>query len=391
MILPVLAGLYFAQGLPFGFFGQAVPVLLRQGGSSLTVIGFSNLVALPWALKFLWSPFFDRPALRMHRGRVVAGLQVLTLLLLLGVAAIDPRAAMPALLAGVLLVNLLCATQDIATDALAVDGLRPEQRGWANGLQVGGYRVGMVVGGGFLLAMAEERGWSTSVMVLAGLLAVASLPVLLVRAPAAPAHPVPAPDAANALGPWLARDETRQWLGLLMIYKAGDAFGTAVVKPMLVDQGLGLAEVGHLFGTLGSGAAVAGAGAGAWIVGRLRRPLEVFAALQALTVGLWAYVAAVPTPAGWTTAVVAEHFFSAMATTGLFAAMMGACRPGRAASDYTVQASMVVVAQGVSALVSGVSADALGYVGHFVLATVGALLVIPAARIAPRAPWGLST
>lgn len=388
MLLPVLAGLYFAQGLPFGFFGQAVPVLLRQGGTSLTLIGFSNLVALPWALKFLWSPLLDRPALRAHRGRVVFAIQVVTLGALLAVAAVDPATSMPALLAGVLLVNLLCATQDIATDALAVDGLKPAQRGLANGLQVGGYRVGMVVGGGFLLALVEDWGWAQAVSVLAGLLAVASFPAVLLRVrPGAPPDPA-VPDTANALGPWLARAETRQWLGLLMIYKAGDAFGTGVVKPMLVDLGQGLAEVGYLFGSLGSGAAVLGAIAGGVVMGRLRRPLEVFAGLQALSLGLWTLVAAFPSESGWTAAVVTEHFFSSMATTGLFAAMMGACRPGRSAADYTVQASMVVVAQGVASIAAGMSADLLGYVGHLALATVGTLLVVPAVRIAPRAPWG---
>ncbi|HUS32855.1 MAG TPA: hypothetical protein VMZ53_30345, partial [Kofleriaceae bacterium] len=56
----VLGTLYFAQGLPFGFFVQAIPVILRQGGVSLSKIGFTSLLTLPWALKFLWAPYLDR-------------------------------------------------------------------------------------------------------------------------------------------------------------------------------------------------------------------------------------------------------------------------------------------------------------------------------------------
>ena len=55
-----LISLYLVQGLPHGFFGQAMPVLLREQGVDLKHIGLMALVALPWALKFLWAPMLDR-------------------------------------------------------------------------------------------------------------------------------------------------------------------------------------------------------------------------------------------------------------------------------------------------------------------------------------------
>src|SRR5687767_2389040 len=58
--LGLLGALYFSQGLPFGFFTQSLPVVLRQQGFSLGAIGLSSLLALPWALKFLWAPAIDR-------------------------------------------------------------------------------------------------------------------------------------------------------------------------------------------------------------------------------------------------------------------------------------------------------------------------------------------
>jgi len=58
----LLTALYAAQGLPFGFFTQALPVLLRDAGLSLKAISATSLLFLPWALKFLWAPFVD------HRG-----------------------------------------------------------------------------------------------------------------------------------------------------------------------------------------------------------------------------------------------------------------------------------------------------------------------------------
>ena len=46
----------------------------------------------------------------------------------------------------------------------------------------------------------------------------------------------------------------------------------------------------------------------------------------------------------------AEHLASGMATAALFTAMMDACADGSAATDYTVQASVVVLATGVGGL-----------------------------------------
>src|SRR5262249_57427118 len=58
--LGLLGWLYSSQGLPFGFFTQALPLLMRARGYSLESIGLSSLLAAPWALKFVWSPLVDR-------------------------------------------------------------------------------------------------------------------------------------------------------------------------------------------------------------------------------------------------------------------------------------------------------------------------------------------
>ncbi|MFY0580934.1 hypothetical protein ACN28S_47835 [Cystobacter fuscus] len=75
-----------------------------------------------------------------------------------------------------------------------------------------------------------------------------------------------------------------------------------------------------------------------------------------------------------------EHLTSGMATAALFTGMMGLCRAEHAASDYTVQASLVVMATGGAAAVSGFSAQALGYARHFTLAA--ALCAVAVAWVA---------
>jgi predicted MFS family arabinose efflux permease len=75
-----------------------------------------------------------------------------------------------------------------------------------------------------------------------------------------------------------------------------------------------------------------------------------------------------------------------MATAALFTCMMDWCSADAAATDYTVQASAVVIATGIASAVAGFSAQALGYVAHFALASVlaaAALLVVRAAFPTP--------
>ena len=72
--LVLLASLYCAQGLPSGLVAHSLPVLLRQNGVDLALIGLLKLLALPWLLKVLWAPWIDRIGSRRlghHRGWIL--------------------------------------------------------------------------------------------------------------------------------------------------------------------------------------------------------------------------------------------------------------------------------------------------------------------------------
>src|SRR5512138_1452829 len=156
--ITLLAALYVAQGLPYGFFTQALPVLLRDAGLSLKAISATSLLFLPWALKFLWAPFVDH---RGTRKTWLLPLQCATVAGALLLAALEPGDGYIVLLIAAFGFNLIAACQDIATDGLAVRVLDRHERGLANGLQVGAYRFGMILGGGLLLWIFARTSWST--------------------------------------------------------------------------------------------------------------------------------------------------------------------------------------------------------------------------------------
>jgi RhtX/FptX family siderophore transporter len=368
--LALLSSLYLSQGLPFGFFTQALPVLLRKQGLSLPAIGLAHLLALPWALKFLWAPPMDRyGSTRWGRRRgYILPLQCLSATLLLSLALPEGGLDTHVLLAAVLGVNLLAATQDVATDGLAVELLAPAERGWGNGVQVAAYRVGMIVGGGLMLAVFDAVGWRPTFLALGAVLLAATVPIALYREP--PSEPPPA--QSLSLSWWLQRPGAAAWLTLLVVYKAGEALATGMLRTFLVDSGLTLTDIGWMLGGVGFTAGLVGALVGGGLVSWLgrRRALLVFGAIQAGAVLLYALAAARGGPASLPLLALVcgvEHVASGMATAAVFTAMMDACRPEHAATDYTVQSSLVVLATGGAAAVSGFSASALGYSGHFAL------------------------
>ena len=388
--LLLLGSLYLAQGLPYGFFTQALPVVLREMGTSLGDIGLASLLALPWALKFLWAPVVDRTS--DHRTWIL-GLQgtAAALALLLALANPEGSEGIKVMLGAVLLTNLVAATQDIATDGLAVNLLAREERGLGNGVQVGGYRMGMILGGGLLLVLFDQLGWAPTFLAMAALVALASLPLwssTSVGRTAETAAPrgggllgdPDLPPPSNVAEPhpwsWVHQPGALSWALVLIAFKAGDYLASGMLRPFLVDLGLTKTDIGLLLGTGGFVAGLLGAVVGGALlngVGRLRG-LVIFGLLQASGVAAYAVVVAGELSGAplWG-AVVYEHFVGGLATAALFTAMMDASRPARAGTDYTVQASIVVLASGATTALSGYVAEAIGYSALFALGAVLAL------------------
>jgi RhtX/FptX family siderophore transporter len=385
----LLGTLYFAQGLPFGFFVQALPSLLRKAGYTLIEIGWASLLVAPWALKFLWAPIVDRRYWRrlgLRRTWILA--MQLAATLVLGTLAVVPGSdALSVLMAAMLVLNLIAATQDIATDGMAVAKLPESERGFANGLQVAGYRVGMIVGGGVLVGMLGLLGQHGTFAIMAVLTALASIPVVLAPEPAVPVVLARGSDVSGAgtltaaapMQHFLKRPGAWRLITLVSVYKAGEAFAQGMLRPFFIDIGLELEDIGWLLGTVGFPAGMLGAVIGGVLVNRIgrRRALLWFGVGQVVTVAAYAYLAfGTPTWPALVACVFIEHLASGMATAALFTAMMDWSRPEAAGTDYTVQASAVVIATFVASVASGISAQGLGYGPHFVLAAVLCVVAI---------------
>ncbi|WP_375177627.1 MFS transporter [Marinobacter mobilis] len=379
-----LAALYVSQGLPSGLFAHALPVFWREAGVSLAWIGALKLLALPWVLKVLWAPAIDRS---LQKGTTplqwISGLQLgaVSALALLSFVGLSPAGNQLILVVALILtINLLMATQDVVTDGLAVRWIPPHWRGLANTLQVAGYKIGMLAGGALLLVLAELAGIGTALLVPVLLLLLCYLLVARVqrlRRRVEAGSPT-AQTLREGFTGFLSLPGMMPWLALLATYKIADAMGSGLIRPMLSDGGWSRADIGT-FTLVTSLAGLLGAAAGGWLyqLAGSRRSLIYLGLAQALTMTAWALVAERGTASGLVYSVgILEQIADGASTVALFAVMMSLCRKGWEGTDFTVQASIQVVCAGVFGLIGGLIADATGYTPLLILAgTLGTMVI----------------
>ncbi|MDL9935724.1 MFS transporter [Gordonia sp. ABSL1-1] len=382
----VLSALYFAQGLPFGFFTQAVPVILRRSGFGLTEISATGVLFAPWALKFIWAPFVDRYGTRRQW---LLWMQFGSAAVALGLACLNLSSTLTWLFIGIAVVNLLSATQDVATDGLAVQLLAPSQRGVGNGIQVGAYRIGMIVGGGGLLWLLSLAGWRAMFVAMAALMLLATVPVWWMRAGTS------IRGARRDRGDGSVRETASEWLRrlrrpgmvafILIIgaFKFGDSMGSAHVGSFMVDAGLTDGQIALVKGALSSVGALGGAAIGGWLAYRFGRRNALLYGGIAQTLSLGLYVVCAAGAGGFGLIVVAslaEHILGGAATVAVFTLMMDATQADHAGSDYTLAACAVVIVQGVAGVVGGIVGDLFGFGALFaasaVLSAVGCAVLV---------------
>ena len=381
----ILSALYFAQGLPSGLIAKALPPLLREQGVSLSIIGFTSALALPWALKFAWAPFVDRYGTRK---RWLLILNCVTMVLMLTIASRDFAAwvdVLPLFLAVLFCMNLVSATQDIATDGYAVTTLKPEWRGLGNSIQVVGYKIGMVIGSGALLWLVARYGWQRSYAGLACLLLLVIVPVAFMDDPEAPARQATHTQWHGMQGyvrlfrEFVVRPGLGWWLVTVALYKFGDSLGSRMTGPLLTDSGYSLADIGVITGSAGATAGILGAFVGGATLLRLGhvQALLGFGVLQALGLAAYLFVVGGLQDLYTLTAIVYfEQFADGLSTVALFTIMMDRCRSQSPGTDYSLQASLQVLATGVAALCSGVFTEHLGYAAVFATAASLTLLAL---------------
>jgi RhtX/FptX family siderophore transporter len=385
-----LLGLYVAQGIPMYLFAAAMPAILRDDGMSRSAIGMVGILLAPLMLKFLWAPFVDRAPLRIfglarlgHRRSWILPTQLGVVGLLVLFAFLPPD-DMWLLLGLGFCVMMLSSTQDIATDGYATERLKASERGRGNAIQGGSVAIGVVIGSSLTLYLYSQYGWTPTILVLAGLSALTLLSTLLMQEkPATDIAPAPSVNSAPSLRAALKDPITYSVLGFALVYRASEGLTKAMEKPFLVDNGLSLEVIGYLSGASAATAGLLGAVVAAWTIRRYglwHTILGLGLLRSAVFLGCGIYAGLGLQMHGLLIGLIVSNTVSRyMEVVALYTLFMGAAAKERAGTDFTLLSCAQLFIFMAGSLVSGVLADATGYVGLFAVATLLSVLSLWAA------------
>ncbi|MEJ1934324.1 AmpG family muropeptide MFS transporter [Nostoc sp. NIES-2111] len=166
----------FASGLPLFLTSRTLQLWMQDAKVDIGKITLFGLLALPYSLKFLWSPLLDRfvpPLLGARRGWLLftqIGLTIAIATLALQQPSQSDQ-VLQILAINCLIITFLSATQDIAGDAYRTDILNPLEAEPGASVWVLGYRVALFITSSLALVLAERIPWNVVYLLMAVLMA----------------------------------------------------------------------------------------------------------------------------------------------------------------------------------------------------------------------------
>lgn len=348
----VLLLLGFSSGLPLALTAGTLQAWMTVEGLDLKTIGFFSMVGQAYVFKFLWAPLMDRysaPFVGRRRGWLLIT-QCALMVFIAAMGWIDPKGKLAVLALLAVAIAFCSASQDIVFDAWKTDFLSAEKRGKGAALTVLGYRLAMLVSGGLALWLADRYlGWAHTYWLMAALMSLGIVGTLLAQEPPRPSIPPVSLQQAviSPLKDFFSRNNTWLMITLIVFYKLGDAFASALSTSFLI-RGLGFSagDVGLVNKSLGLIATIIGALYGGSLMQKmsLYRALMVFGVAQALS-NLAYWILAITPSHIWTMgiAVFIENLCGGMGTAAAVALLMALCNRNYSATQFALLSALSAV------------------------------------------------
>ena len=386
MLVALLMG--FACGVPLLLTASVLQAWMTEEGVNLAVIGLFSLVGLPYTLKFLWAPVFDRFALPLfgrRRGWMLAMQAALVVALVL-LGRTDPGHTPWLVAMAAFLVTFFSASQDVVVDAYRREDLRDNELGLGSSLYVNGYRIGMLLAGSGGLILADHIGFRSVYLLMAASLLVGVLTTLLCQEPAV-AEGAPTSFREAVVQPFVeyfSRDQALLILVFILLYKIGDQMASTMTTPLYLSLGFSKTQIGAVAKLFGFWATVAGGLAGGIVLLRVGivRSLYMFGFLQAVsTLGFtWLALAGNSLPV-LATVIAFENLSSGMGTSAYVAYMASLTNKRFTATQYALLSSFMGIPRVLASAPTGWLVETMGWAVFFLGC---ALIALPALLLLPR-------
>lgn len=375
----------FSSGLPLALSGSTLQAWLTSTDVDIKTIGLYAAVGFPYTYKFLWSPLLDyiNPRVFDHRRGWVFWMQIGCAGVLCWMAFIETHELWLLALAAASLA-FCSATQDMAIDAYRADLLPASERGLGAAYYVTGYRIAMLVSGGLALILAGEwLGWRGTYLLMAGLLVISAVITAIsprverdesvsARAQRSNIWKIVRSSARD----FMTKDKAIWLLGLIILYKVGDAFaGSLTTAFLLKGLGFSLTEVGAVNKSVSLIATLLGTFIGGWAMIRigLFASLMIFGLAQAISnLSFWALTLIDPSLLSMGVAIFIENLCGGMGTAAFIALLTAMCSVQFSATQYALLSSLASVGRVYLAAPAGYAVDAFGWGDFFIYSTIAA-------------------
>jgi PAT family beta-lactamase induction signal transducer AmpG len=418
-----IALLGFASGLPFFLTGSTLVLWLKSVGITNASIGVFSLCSLPYAFKFLWSPFVDRlniPFLNLALGRRRSWLlfsQLVLILAIFGLSFTDPATSLTLTAFFAFAIAFFSATQDTVMLAYQVERLQSTQYGPGEAMGVFGYRMGMLVSGAGALYLTEYLAWNQVYQVMALILGVGVLTTLSIKEPAVRKdreseikeekvreylsnHPKITGLQARILSwcygaivcPFIEFISRPTWLialGIMFFYKLANNLMGNMINLFFADMGYSMSEIASASKVFGMVNSILGGFIGGICVVRLGNARSLFscAILHGISILFycWMSVMGHNMSALYVTTAIG-YITNGMCITALFAYQMTLVNPTYAATQLALLTSVVHLGRSLIASASGLLVDSLGWNTFFILCAGSTIVPLIFITLLARVP-----
>ena len=386
----ITLGMGFVSGVPLLLTITLLQAWLTDEGVSKSTIGLFALVGVPYSLKFLWAPIFDRyviSKLGRRRGWILIT-QILLIFSIIGLGMTNPamNAANVALLA--IFVTFFSASQDIVIDAYRRESLSDNEQVLGASSYVLGYRIGMLSAGAGGLILADLMSYQFVYLIMALVMIGGVLITLIADEPVNFSEPSTFLDAVrNPFVEFFKRhgDSINNNISIpilillfILLYKVGDTMAHSLSTNFYLEMGYTKTEIGTVVKVFGLIATLVGAFIGGLLsikIG-LYKSLVSFGIFQAIaTLGFAILAVSTKSLMLLASVITLENLAAGMGYTAYLAFIANMTNKQFTATQFALMTAIMSLPRTLFSGSSGFLVEILGWEYYFIFCS---LIAFPA-------------
>lgn len=382
MLVTLVMG--FVSGVPLLLTITLLQAWLTDEGIAKSTIGLFALVGLPYSLKFLWAPIFDKyiiNALGRRRGWLVVS-QVALIISIVGLGMTNPSLSAINVAILALLVTFFSASQDIVIDAYRRESLLDEEQTLGASAYVLGYRIGALAAGAGGLILADLISYQFVYMIMASIMVIGVVTTIIADEPLQEDEPKTLKDAV--IMPFTEFFDRKGFnsavliLLFVLLYKVGDTMAHSLSTNFYLDIGFTKTEIGTVVKVFGLIATLIGAFLGGLISLRigLYKSLIIFGIFQAVATLGFSVLASVGNYISVLMVVISlENLAAGMGYTAYLAFMANMTNKEFTATQFALMTAIMSIPRTFFSGSSGFLVEILDWQIYFIFCS---LIAIPA-------------